>query len=750
VTPPNHFPSSRLTARITLFFILLFSCISSYSLTDLSDNQAKAALLYNFIKHTQWPNEKGIDHLKVHFIGDNANFYNEFNKISGEITVRGKKISATHSLTFDPGKSSHILVVAESNNKQLKNITSTLVRSGTLIVSDNMKDPKIVMINFTHTKQDYLSFEVNKSNIVYEGLHISNDVLLHGGTEIEVATLYKEMESLLGKIKNDVEQNKKNLSLKLAEIDNKNAEILLLKNKADHINQQLDLQTAQFNAQQEKLLLLDSELNHVKSTLDNSKQLLLERELLVKGLEVEIRQKQNTLDVQKDQIQSQQEIVAEKTEKVSLQSATIDSQRNIIFIVLSLLFIFLLLIISRQKLALSRERQLLETRAQLIKAQAEAIAAYESSLKLKNDFLNAISHEMRTPMNGIIGALQIAKHDDPTDVSTVMDIISRCSAEMLTLVDDILTYIEIQSDQLELKPEPVSTTRFFDALRQHYLSLCQEKSLGLSWHISNNLAPWLDIDIKKFSKILHKLLDNAIKFTETGTITLIVRYEAAGTKGVLTCTVKDTGTGISTEQQQHIFDAFWQADSGLTRRHEGLGIGLTICQKLIHILGGNIDILSSEDSGTICTVTLDVTEIRNPVTLISENACPETTAPILIVEDNLINQRVLELMLDKLGYESIIANDGIEALAILDQQTPSIILMDLQMPRMDGITCTQAIRQRNDSCKEIPVIAISANLMESQQRNCMEAGMNAYLNKPVEMFELRQKLLQFIHPARNP
>lgn len=750
MTASKHSCCSNLhLMHLALLFTFLFASTMTFAAPVLTENQVKAAFLYNFMKHTQWPKEASIKEFRVHFIGDNNGFYNEFTTISKDINIRGIKVVTSSSPAFTSKSTQHVLVVASSLNNQLKDITSSLVRSGTLLISDNAKDPKIVMINFTRPKQDALSFEVNKSNIVYDGLHISNDVLLHGGTEIEVATLYKEMEFLLSKIKNDVELNKKNLSLKLAEIDNKNAEILLLKNKTESINQQLDIQTTQFKNQQEKLQLLDNELRQVKATLDNSKKLLVDREHLVKALEVEISQKQNTLNQQQDKINSQQELVTEKSEKVTLQSATIASQRNVIFIAFSLLLIFLLLIISRQKLALTRERQLLETRAELIKAQASAIEAYESSLQLKNDFLAAINHEMRTPMNGIIGALQIARHADESELPAVMDIISTSSADMLTLVDDILTYIEIQSDQAELKPEAVCTTELFDTLRQHYQQKCHEKGLTLNWHISDNVMPWLELDIKKISKILHKLLDNAIKFTDTGAITFMAIYETGMPSGKLTCTIKDTGNGIPTEQQKLIFDAFWQADAGLTRRHEGLGIGLTICQKLIQILGGKIEIVSSIETGTIVTFMIDANAIQPPGITQNFPGLQKTASPVLIVEDNIINQKVLELMLDKLGYECIIANDGIEALDLLDNLTPALILMDLQMPRMDGFSCARLIRQRTDHRKDIAIIAISANMLETQQRGCLEAGMNSFLNKPIEMIQLKHTLAQFIQSSKN-
>jgi signal transduction histidine kinase/CheY-like chemotaxis protein len=713
---------------------------------ELSENQVKAAYLYNFMKNTHWPKESAIKEFNVVFLGSEESFYNDFLTIAEKINIRGKKIRASKINTAANIKKQHVLVVSPLFNYKLKDIETSLMRSGTLIISDGVADKKIVMINYTYPKKSRVSFEINKSNIVYEGLAISNDVLLHGGTEIEVATLYKEMEFLLQDIIKQVEKNKTDLNAKISEINKKNSEILNLQEQTSTYTQQLATQSAQIQKEKENLLSLSNELNETKTALESNNMLLDSQKKLVSDLEIEITRNENTLQRQLREISDQHKLIDKKTETVNSQDATITSQRNIIVMALIILLAFLLIIINRQKQALTRQRQLVEAKAELIHAQNASIKAFESSIKLKNDFLAAISHEMRTPMNGIIGAVQIADSNDFASLLSAMDIITQSSHDMITLVDDILSYIEIQSEQVNITQEPIAAQNFFETLHQKYKPKCEQKQLALHWHVSDKLPQWILLDKNKYAKILQTLLDNALKFTHKGAITVIIRHEKTDTNNQLICTIKDTGTGIPKEAQAHIFDAFWQQDSGLTRQFGGLGIGLSICQKLVQILDGTLEMNSSKEQGTFFNITIEAPESNAPsITHTPSTAAFEKeTHSILVVEDNTINQQVLVMMLKKLNYLTYIANDGIEALDVIEHITPALILMDLQMPNMDGFACTQKIRARLDAKKDIPIIAITANSMESQQNHCMQVGMNLCLSKPIELTVLKKAVEQFL------
>lgn len=403
------------------------------------------------------------------------------------------------------------------------------------------------------------------------------------------------------------------------------------------------------------------------------------------------------------------------------------------------------------KTAVESERQKLE-------AQAEAIEAYASSLKLKNDFLMAISHELRTPMHGIIGGVQLAKEKSKGESKGLFEIIQSSAEDMMTLVNDILAYTEIQAGQLKLKSEVVDGLGLLKLLKERYTKLCDEKSLKLTWNIDAGFPEKLALDKNKLHIVLEKLLDNAVKFTESGEIKFSARKSFKNEQPYVTFHIHDTGVGI--EDTTNVFDAFKQNESGFKRRYGGLGIGLTISQELVKKMNGKLDLTSSLHGGTHICVKLPMDEVR--VTRAEEVKSTEKalqkvknnqigdgrseSLPILIVEDNLVNQKIMIKMLQRIGFDSSIAEHGQEALAEMEMNEFSLVLMDLQMPVMDGFECAEKIRARGDAAKDIPIIAVSANLMDVDQERCEEIGMNDWMKKPVSMNNLQETIYRYLQP----
>jgi len=376
-------------------------------------------------------------------------------------------------------------------------------------------------------------------------------------------------------------------------------------------------------------------------------------------------------------------------------------------------------------------------------ARKEAMMAFESSLKLKKDFITSISHELRTPMNAILGGLEIVQKHTMEHLKTPLDIVRTGASDMMNLVNDILTYTEIQSDQLPIQADTITIQTLLESLHEHYKFLCNSKGLKLNWHVNILLPEWICTDEEKLVAILSKLLDNAIKFTEKGQVTLKIEYDPSTSPWQLICVVKDTGIGIAQEKQSCIFDSFTQSEGGFQRRYGGLGIGLSICKKLAETMGGKIWLESMVGQGSTFTVVLPIEPGVKPVIKEKTNLA-SADLPVLVVEDNIVNQKVMVKLLEKIGYTSLIANNGKEALEKLDKEAVSVILMDLQMPVMDGFTCTAKIRGREDELKNIPIIAVTANLMDTDKERCIECGMNDFLKKPIKLDLLRNSLSSYV------
>lgn len=380
-----------------------------------------------------------------------------------------------------------------------------------------------------------------------------------------------------------------------------------------------------------------------------------------------------------------------------------------------------------------------ELKKEKLRAQADAIKAFESNLKLKNDFITSISHELRTPMNAILGGLAVIGKKSTEALKTPLEIVQGGASDMMKLVNDILIITEIQADRHVIQFNDINIWTLLNTLRVDYQCKCDDRDLQLHWQVDPALPKWLCTDEEKLVTILSKLFENALKFTDKGLIKVEIKSDLSGYPWRLICHVTDTGIGITEDKQSSIFESFTQVDSGLQRSYGGLGIGLSICKKLTSVLGGELKLKSNVGQGSIFSVWIPVEPGNEPVEEESKDLA-SADLPILIVEDNLVNQKVMMKLLDKIGYKSLIANHGAEALEILKKESVSLVLMDLQMPVMDGLTCAATIRKLNDQIKNIPIIAVTANLMDADKELCMESGMNDFLKKPIKPEALRKSL----------
>jgi signal transduction histidine kinase/CheY-like chemotaxis protein len=398
------------------------------------------------------------------------------------------------------------------------------------------------------------------------------------------------------------------------------------------------------------------------------------------------------------------------------------------------------------------KRQAADAQSQMLVAQELAIKNLEQADKLKDEFISAVTHELRTPMHAVQGSLQLMDHEQRQSAllntagirtTELLNTALTGASSLMQLVEDILIYTELQTHALDLAPRNVSTAAFFTRLARTCQLACDEKGLDLKWKLDQTVPAALYFDDNKLELILKKLLDNAVKFTEKGCISVTISWaQKAG--GQLHLDIDDTGIGITEDKIDLIFDPFVQQESGFKRRHDGLGIGLAICNSLIRQLGGELRVASKPDAGTRFTLCLNAALAEQSDSeasaVNSVQQKPQKQKHILVVEDNPTNQLILAKMLSVLGCESVIAANGHEAIALLRAQDFALVFMDLQMPEMDGLSCTRYIREAKDLPNQIPIIAVSANVSEQTQRQCRENGMNGFLEKPVLISSLKDVL----------
>jgi len=391
----------------------------------------------------------------------------------------------------------------------------------------------------------------------------------------------------------------------------------------------------------------------------------------------------------------------------------------------------------------------------LIKAkeQAEAIA------KSKTNFLSVISHELHTPLNGIIGMTDLLKTTQMTREQTeYLETICESSDNLLSIIQNILIFNDLESGNLKLKSDSYLLKPLTDQIINKYRPIAQQKNLGFTITFDDQLTTPLLGDKLLILRVFEHLVNNAIKFTQQGSVTIDAKLEKLINQEIhILLTITDTGIGISNADQENLFQAFSQVDIALNRQYEGTGMGLVITKKIIEHIGGNISVISQKGQGTVFLVRFSqkIPDLQNTPSIKEKTLEPrleeknhpqkdtsiiEESPKILVAEDNKVNQKLISKILKKLGYEAVIANNGREAVDIFEKQAYKIILMDIQMPEMDGLEATQNILKKSSGGFTPKIIALTANITEGIREKCLEVGMCDYMSKPLRMDKLLEVL----------
>lgn len=372
-----------------------------------------------------------------------------------------------------------------------------------------------------------------------------------------------------------------------------------------------------------------------------------------------------------------------------------------------------------------------------IRTLEESNQKLEASNRFKDEFLSTVSHEFRTPMNGIVGATELLEHTIlDSEQFKYLSTISRSGRDMMAMVENILTYTQFEAGTAIVNQQAIQLRKLLDEIAAHYRNRTAIQQLDFVYRLDPAVPDDVVGDHDKLKLLLDHLLENAAKFTDQGQIQLDVALAESpqNSRDIwLRFTITDTGCGVPESLQREIFDSFRQGDNSMTRRKGGLGIGLALCKRIVDILQGQMQFRSAIQQGTTVEVRLPFrpsTTVIEPVPdqLIAD--IDPASIDVLVVEDNYVNKLVLEGFLKKLGFNVFIADNGKEALSMLEKRAFNLVLMDCQMPIMDGFEATRQARQLDNANAMVPIIAVTANANPGDRERCIAAGMNDYMKKP--------------------
>jgi signal transduction histidine kinase/CheY-like chemotaxis protein len=411
---------------------------------------------------------------------------------------------------------------------------------------------------------------------------------------------------------------------------------------------------------------------------------------------------------------------------------------------------------AREFVALSRSINAMLTQIELQHSlRADRDAAVEAN-RLKSEFLATMSHEIRTPMNGVLGMCELLQRTqlDPRQ-RHLSDTLLRSARSLLGILNDILDFSKIESGKLQLEAAPFSPQEVLNTAGAPFATAAQSKGLDLSIHVDSAVPSLLIGDALRLRQVLNNLLSNAVKFTKAGSIAVTCSVEQSDASNVkLRVVIRDSGIGIEPDALSRIFDAFAQAESSTTRRFGGTGLGLAIVRRLVDLMGGEVGVHSEPHRGSSFWFTLllqrpAIASGLLPMLTIDATGprfSAQHTPKVLLAEDNVVNREVLSEMLEVIGCQVTAVENGEQAVAAVAGSTFDAILMDCQMPVMDGHAATAELRVL-ESASERPrsfIVALTADATTENHQRCLDAGMDAVLTKPVSQARLRDFMMEVV------